>query len=205
MSRFYIEAAFSEAAKKYGDQIIMDIKQQFTTRLSDLDWMDDSVKKLAANKVHNIDQKIGYPTKSPDIMKPEALRDYYDGLTITESFFDNSLSSNKFSTNQTWSALGKPVDRGEWGMQADIVNAYYNPAGNEIVRSLQTAGFYPTPMFKLANIILKVFPAGIMQFPVFSVDLPGYVSYGAFASVAGHELSHAFDNSGRHYDENGSK
>ncbi|GAW13144.1 hypothetical protein ANO14919_025220 [Xylariales sp. No.14919] len=180
LSRFYIEATFSEAAKDYGDQIILDIKQQFTTRLSDLDWMDDSVKKLAANKVHNIDQKIGYPTKSPDIMNPDALRDYYKGLVITNSFFNNSLSSNKFSANQTWSALGKPVDRGEWGMQADIVNAYYNPAGNEIV-----------------------FPAGIMQFPVFSVDLPGYVSYGAFASVAGHELSHAFDNSGRHYDENG--
>ncbi|KAI0518184.1 peptidase family M13 [Xylaria bambusicola] len=180
LSRFYIEATFSEAAKKYGDQIILDIKQQFTTRLGELDWMDDSVKKLATNKVHNIDQKIGYPTKSPDIMNPDALRDYYKGLVITNSFFNNSLSSNKFSANQTWSALGKPVDRGEWGMQADIVNAYYNPAGNEIV-----------------------FPAGIMQFPVFSVDLPGYVSYGAFASVAGHELSHAFDNSGRHYDENG--
>ncbi|KAJ8132689.1 hypothetical protein O1611_g937 [Lasiodiplodia mahajangana] len=180
LSRFYIEAAFSEAAKKYGDQIILDIKDQFTTRLGELDWMDESVKKLAANKVHNIDQKIGYPTKSPDIMNPDALRDYYKSLTITNSFFNNSLSSSKFSANQTWSALGKPVDRGEWGMQADIVNAYYNPAGNEIV-----------------------FPAGIMQFPVFSVDLPGYVSYGAFASVAGHELSHAFDNSGRHYDENG--
>ncbi|KAI3341518.1 peptidase family M13 [Ustulina deusta] len=180
LSRFYIEATFSKAAKNYGDQIILDIKQQFTTRLGDLDWMDDSVKKLATNKVHNIDQKIGYPTKSPNIMDPNALRDYYKGLEITDSFFNNSLSSNKFSANQTWSALGKPVDRGEWGMQADIVNAYYNPAGNEIV-----------------------FPAGIMQFPVFSVDLPGYVSYGAFASVAGHELSHAFDNSGRHYDENG--
>ncbi|KAI0441282.1 peptidase family M13 [Xylaria telfairii] len=182
LSRFYIEATFSEAAKKYGDQIILDIKQQFTTKLGDLDWMDESVKKLAANKVHNIDQKIGYPTKSPDILNPEALRDYYKGLVIKDSFFDNTLSSSKFSANQTWSALGKPVDRGEWGMQADIVNAYYNPAGNEIV-----------------------FPAGIMQFPVFSVDLPGYVSYGAFASVAGHELSHAFDNSGRHYDENGSE
>ncbi|KAI0401376.1 peptidase family M13 [Xylaria palmicola] len=180
LSRFYIEAAFSGAAKKYGDQIILDIKQQFTTRLGDLDWMDDSVKKLAANKVHNIDQKIGYPTKSPDIMNPEALQKYYKGLVIADSFFNNSLSSNEFSAKRTWSALGKPVDRGEWGMQADIVNAYYNPAGNEIV-----------------------FPAGIMQFPVFSVDLPGYVSYGAFASVAGHELSHAFDNSGRHYDENG--
>ncbi|GAP91007.1 putative endothelin-converting enzyme [Rosellinia necatrix] len=180
LSRFYIEAAFSEAAKDYGDQIILDIKQQFTTKLGELSWMDDSVKKLAANKVHNIDQKIGYPTESPNIMDPDALRNYYKGLKITDSFFGNSLSSNKFSANQTWSALGKPVDRGEWGMQADIVNAYYNPAGNEIV-----------------------FPAGIMQFPVFSVDLPGYVSYGAFASVAGHELSHAFDNSGRHYDENG--
>ncbi|KAI0556144.1 peptidase family M13 [Xylaria curta] len=180
LSRFYIEATFSEAAKKYGDQIILDIKQQFTTRLGDLDWMDESVKKLAANKVHNIDQKIGYPTTSPDILNPEALQNYYKGLMITDSFFNNTLSSSKFSANQTWSALGKPVDRGEWGMQADIVNAYYNPAGNEIV-----------------------FPAGIMQFPVFSVDLPGYVSYGAFASVAGHELSHAFDNSGRHYDENG--
>ncbi|KAI0878787.1 peptidase family M13 [Hypoxylon argillaceum] len=180
LSRFYIEAAFSEAAKKYGDQVILDIKQQFTTRLGDLDWMDESVKKLAANKVYNIDQKIGYPTESPNIMNPEALRDYYKNLVITDSFFNNSLSSNKFSASKSWSALGKPVDRGEWGMQADIVNAYYNPAGNEIV-----------------------FPAGIMQFPVFSVDLPGYVSYGAFASVAGHELSHAFDNSGRHYDENG--
>ncbi|KAH8162956.1 hypothetical protein CIB48_g5296 [Xylaria polymorpha] len=180
LSRFYIEATFSKAAKKYGDQLILDIKQQFTTKLGDLDWMDEPVKKLAANKVHNIDQKIGYPTKSPNILNPEALRDYYKGLVIKDSFFNNTLSSSKFSSNQTWSALGKPVDRGEWGMQADIVNAYYNPAGNEIV-----------------------FPAGIMQFPVFSVDLPGYVSYGAFASVAGHELSHAFDNSGRHYDENG--
>ncbi|KAI2631671.1 peptidase family M13 [Xylaria nigripes] len=180
LSRFYIEAAFSEAAKNYGDQIILDIKEQFITQFSDLDWMDDSVKILATNKVHNIDQKIGYPTKSPDILNPGALRDYYNGVVITDSFFNNTLSSTQFSAKQTWSALGKPVDRGEWGMQADTVNAYYNPAGNEIV-----------------------FPAGIMQFPAFSVDLPGYVSYGAFASVAGHELSHAFDNSGRHYDENG--
>ncbi|KAI1438679.1 peptidase family M13 [Xylaria sp. CBS 124048] len=180
LSRFYVEAAFSEAAKKYGDQIIFDIKQQFIARLDDLDWMDESVKKLATNKVRKIDQKIGYPTTSPDIMNPDALQKYYQGLVITDSFFNNSLSSNQFSVGQTWSALEKPVDRGKWGMQADTVNAYYSPSGNEIV-----------------------FPAGIMQFPVFSADLPTYVSYGAFASVAGHELSHAFDNSGRHYDENG--
>ncbi|KAI0181405.1 endothelin-converting enzyme 1 [Hypoxylon sp. FL1284] len=180
LSRFYIEAAFSDDAKKYGDQIIMDIKHQFITKLNDLSWMDDSVKKLAVNKVNNIDQKIGFPTASPNITNPDALQAYYSGLTISDSFFNNTLASNAREVNRTWSALGKPVDHGEWGMQADIVNAYYNPVGNEIV-----------------------FPAGIMQFPVFDLDLPGYVSYGAFASVAGHELSHAFDNSGRHYDEHG--
>ncbi|KAI1447479.1 endothelin-converting enzyme 1 [Annulohypoxylon stygium] len=180
LSRFYIEAAFSDEAKKYGDQIIMDIKHQFISKLNDLTWMDDSVKKLAANKVNNIDQKIGFPTTSPNITNPEALQAYYSGLTISDSFFNNTLLSNERETKRGWEALGKPVDHGEWGMQADIVNAYYNPVGNEIV-----------------------FPAGIMQFPVFELGLPGYVSYGAFASVAGHELSHAFDNSGRHYDEHG--
>lgn len=180
LSRFFIETAFSEEAKKFGDQIIMDIKKQFISKLHGLSWMDESVKDLAENKVNLIDQKIGYPTKSPDIMSPDALRDYYEDLKITDSFFNNTLSSNLFGVKRTWSALGKPVDHGEWGMQADMVNAYYNPVGAEIV-----------------------FPAGIMQFPVFQVDLPSYVSYGAFASVAGHELSHAFDNSGRHYDEHG--
>ncbi|KAI0853671.1 endothelin-converting enzyme 1 [Daldinia vernicosa] len=180
LSRFYIEATFSDKAKEFGDQIILDIKKQFISKLNDLSWMDDSVKKLAVNKVNNIDQKIGFPTTSPNITNPEALQAYYRGLKISDSFFNNTLSSNAQETNRTWSALGKPVDHGEWGMQADIVNAYYNPVGNEIV-----------------------FPAGIMQFPVFQLELPSYVSYGAFASVAGHELSHAFDNSGRHYDEHG--
>lgn len=158
----------------------MDIKHQFVSKLNGLSWMDDVVKKLAVNKVNKIDQKIGYPTTSPNITDPDALHAYYNGLTISDSFFNNTLASNTREVNRTWSALGKPVDHGEWGMQADIVNAYYNPVGNEIV-----------------------FPAGIMQFPVFELELPSYVSYGAFASVAGHELSHAFDNSGRHYDENG--
>ncbi|KAI8964961.1 endothelin-converting enzyme 1 [Daldinia sp. FL1419] len=180
LSRFYIEATFSDEAKKFGNQIVLDIKKQFISKLNELDWMDDSVKKLAVNKVNNIDQKIGYPTTSPNVTNPDALQTYYSGLKVTGSFFNNTLSSNKLETNRTWSKLGKPVDRGEWGMQADIVNAYYSPSGNEIV-----------------------FPAGIMQFPVFQLELPSYVSYGAFASVAGHELSHAFDNSGRHYDENG--
>lgn len=180
LSRFYIEAAFSEEAKNFGDEIITDIKHQFISKLKGLSWMDESVKELAVSKVKNIDQKIGYPTKSPNIMDPPALKDYYKDLSISDSYFKNSLNSAKWASDKSWSSLGKPVDHNEWGMQADIVNAYYNPVGNEIV-----------------------FPAGIMQFPVFDVALPSYISYGAFASVAGHELSHAFDSSGRHYDEHG--
>lgn len=80
-----------------------------------------------------------------------------------------------------WAQLGQPVDKDEWAMSAPTVNAYYNPPGNELV-----------------------FPAGIMQAPVFyDPSVPKYLSYGAFGAVAGHELSHAFDSSGRHYDQNG--
>jgi endothelin-converting enzyme len=108
------------------------------------------------------------------------LKDYYAGLDVTSSFFNNVLAFSRFDVNQSWSQLGKPTNRNRFGMTAPTVNAYYNPAGNEIV-----------------------FPAGIMQFPVFDSELPKYINYGAFGAVAGHELSHAFDNNGRHYDVHG--
>jgi endothelin-converting enzyme len=108
------------------------------------------------------------------------LQKYYANLPISENFFENGRALNKFVLEKSWKDLLKPVDRARWSMTAPTVNAYYNPSGNEIV-----------------------FPAGIMQLPVFSDALPEYVSYGAFGSVAGHELTHGFDNNGAHYDENG--
>ena len=127
-------------------------------------------------------QKIGYPTRSPDVRDASDLQDYYKTVNITSAtFFSNAISIAEFDTKHEWSALGKPTNRDEWGMTADTVNAYYNPPGNEIV-----------------------FPAGIMQKPVFyDPSVPQYLSYGAFGSVSGHELSHAFDSTGRHYDETG--
>ncbi|KAM0275049.1 hypothetical protein ACHAQH_007610 [Verticillium albo-atrum] len=181
LSRFFVEKAFSPEAKEFGDTIIKDIKSEFTNKLKATEWMDDETTGKAINKVHNIIQKIGYPTSSPDITNAKELRAYYDKVDVSASdFFANGLSVRAFDTAREWAALGKPVDRNEWGMSVPTVNAYYNPPGNEIV-----------------------FPAGIMQFPVFDVDAPAYMSYGAFGSVAGHELSHAFDSTGRHYDENG--
>lgn len=114
-------------------------------------------------------------------MDPENLRSYYQSVQVSQSaYFKNSLNMRRFDIAREWSSLGKPVDRNEWGMTVPTVNAYYNPPGNEIV-----------------------FPAGIMQFPVFDVAVPQYLSYGAFGAVSGHELSHAFDSTGRHYDQNG--
>jgi len=181
LSRFFVEKAFSAKAKDFGDQIVSDIKDMFIEKLKVTPWMDKSVIDLAIDKVHHIVQKIGYPTKSPDIMNPRSLSHYYQSVSIKSSeYFNNALSINRFEVARVWSALGRPVDRDEWGMTVPTVNAYYNPPGNEIV-----------------------FPAGIMQFPVFDVDVPAYLSYGAFGSVSGHELSHAFDSTGRHYDQNG--
>ncbi|KAL5435389.1 hypothetical protein PMIN07_011990 [Paraphaeosphaeria minitans] len=181
LSRFFVEKAFSAEAKKFGDTIITDIKTEFAKKLKATKWMDKATTKQAIDKVHNIVQKIGYPTISPDIMDPSNLKNYYSSVNISsKAFFANALSVRRFAVEDEWSALGKPVDREQWGMTVPTVNAYYNPPGNEIV-----------------------FPAGIMQFPVFDVNVPAYMSYGAFGSVAGHELSHAFDSTGRHYDQIG--
>ena len=182
LSKFFIEKAFSEGAKDFGDQIVSDIKEQFIKKLKAAEWMTKDVRKLGIEKVHNIVQKIGYPTKSPDVRDSSALKNYYEAVNISSSsFFENALSVAKFDTYLEWSALGKPTNRDKWGMTVPTVNAYYNPAGNEIV-----------------------FPAGIMQAPVFyDPSIPQYLSYGAFGSVSGHELSHAFDSTGRHYDQTG--
>ncbi|KAH0264085.1 peptidase family M13, partial [Aureobasidium melanogenum] len=182
MSRFFVERAFSKEAKDLGDQIILDIKDEFTIKLNESEWMTESVRQLAIEKVHLIRQKIGYPTQSPDITNAGELQHYYSNISIAATtYFANKLSVVKHDVRESWLQAGKPVDKDEWGMSAQTVNAYYNPPGNEIV-----------------------FPAGIMQAPVFyDPSIPRYLSYGAFGAVAGHELSHAFDSSGRNYDQNG--
>jgi endothelin-converting enzyme len=160
---------------------VSDIKSEFTKKLKATEWMENEVIAKAIEKVHNIVQKIGYPDKSPNIMDPTSLLEYYQSVTVSgTTHFANTISIRKFDVAREWSALGKPVDKNGWDMTVPTVNAYYNPPGNEIV-----------------------FPAGIMQFPVFDVNTPAYLAYGAFGSVAGHELSHAFDSTGRHYDQNG--
>jgi endothelin-converting enzyme len=105
---------------------------------------------------------------------------YYSKLSTSDNYFDNGFAIFQFEQNRTLYNLLKPTDRDRWDMTAPTVNAYYNPPGNEIV-----------------------FPAGIMQIPNFSGELPEYVSYGGFGATAGHELTHGFDDNGAKYDEIG--
>jgi endothelin-converting enzyme len=133
LSRFFVEKAFSEEAKQFGDSIVTDIRTEFTKKLKAVGWMDDQTTDKAIEKVHNIVQKIGYPTKSPDIMNPPTLSKYYDSVNITSDFFQNHVSVNRFAVQEEWSALGKPVDRDQWGMTVPTVNAYYNPPGQSPV------------------------------------------------------------------------
>lgn len=182
LSKFFVESAFSEEAKKFGDQIVSDIKDSFTTILDNSEWMTRNVRDRAINKVHAINQKIGYPTSNPNVLDPVALKRYYSDVTISNStFFENRVQVVQFEVRRAWNKLGKPTQRDEWSMTVPEVNAYYYPPGNEIV-----------------------FPAGIMQAPVFyDPSVPHYLTFGAYGAIAGHELSHAFDSSGSHYDETG--
>ncbi|KAF1981073.1 endothelin-converting enzyme [Aulographum hederae CBS 113979] len=180
-SEAYVQRAFSPEAKTFGDEIVQSLRDVYADKLQSLDWMGNDTKRVAIEKVKALNQKIGYPTISPNVLDPVSLRDFYANLTLSSaSFFANGLSATTFELARTWAQLLAPADKEFWFMTASTVNAYYNPSSNEIA-----------------------FPAGIMQQPVFDLDLPEYVSYGAFGSVAGHEITHAFDDSGRYYDQTG--
>lgn len=127
-------------------------------------------------------QKVGFQTAHPNVANPMEVSEWYSKLDLNanSTWFENGRMYSRFGHNRSWQDLLKPVDHARWGMTAPTVNAYYNPSGNEIV-----------------------FPAGIMQFPVFSSELPEYISYGSFGAVAGHELTHGFDDHGSEYDEHG--
>lgn len=142
LSKFFVDKAFSEDAKTFGDNIVSGIKEQFIKKLNMAEWMSQDVRKLGIKKgnlrvfevslicwlmswclVHNIVQKIGYPTKSPDLHNSSALQEYYAGVNISSTgYFQNAISVVQFDVHREWSALGKPTDRDEWDMTAPTVN-----------------------------------------------------------------------------------
>jgi putative endopeptidase len=171
LGKMYTDKYFTAQAKSRMMELVNNLESSFEDRINNLDWMGDSTKTKAKEKLHSFIKKIGYPDKWRD----------YTGLEISkDSYIKNILASNVFDYKYMISKLGKPVDKTEWGMTPPTVNAYYNPAFNEIV-----------------------FPAGILQYPFFDKNADDAAIYGAIGGVIGHEMTHGFDDQGCQYAADG--
>ncbi|WP_461451806.1 M13 family metallopeptidase [Mucilaginibacter sp.] len=171
LGQLYVEKYFTPAAKQYMVNLVNNLKSTLGDRIQRLDWMSAETKAHALKKLAAFTVKIGYPDKWQT----------YDGIVINRNDYAGNLRSiGVWRYNYMVSQLGKPVDKKRWGMTPPTVNAYYNPANNEIV-----------------------FPAGILQFPFFDFDADDAVNYGGIGAVIGHEMTHGFDDQGRQYDADG--
>ncbi len=173
LGKIYVEKYFPAAAKERMEKLVRNLQVALAERIEAQDWMEETTKKNALDKLNTFYVKVGYPNKWTDISK----------MTIdpSKSFCENVLACRKFWDAHTIEEkAGKPVDRDEWYMTPQTVNAYYNPTTNEIC-----------------------FPAGILQVPFFDMTADDAFNYGAIGVVIGHEMTHGFDDQGRHYDKDG--
>jgi len=175
LGKLYVDKMFPPEAKAKAKSMIENIIAAYKIRINKLPWMTKETKVKAINKLDKLRIKIGYPDKWKD----------YSTLKIAStknggSYFQNLLDIGKWNYKKDIAKIGKPVDRTEWHMSPQTVNAYYNPLNNEIV-----------------------FPAAILQPPFYNYKADAAVNYGGIGAVIGHEISHAFDDSGSRFDANG--
>lgn len=171
IGKLYVEKYFPPQAKERMLQLVENLRLSLGQRIKKLDWMSDATKQLALEKLDAMRVKIGYPDKWID----------YSGLDVNSAtYLQNIWNANNFEFKRDLAKIGKPVDKEEWGMTPQTVNAGYNPTQNEIM-----------------------FPAGILQPPFFYLNADDAVNYGAIGVVIGHEMTHGFDDQGRKYDKNG--
>lgn len=171
IGQIYVAKYFPPASKAKMDELVGNLLKAFKVSIDGLTWMSPTTKVQAQRKLSTFMPKIGYPKKWQSYAKLEIKPDdLYGNLTRTARF------AHQFSVDK----LGKPIDRDEWGMTPQTVNAYYNPSLNEIV-----------------------FPAAILQYPFFSQDVDDAVNYGGIGAVIGHEVGHGFDDQGSQFDADG--
>jgi putative endopeptidase len=171
LGELYVAKAFSPQAKARAKELIHNLSVALGERIKGLSWMSEPTKQQALHKLDAFTVKIGYPDKFRD----------YTGLVVDRGpYVLNVMRAEQFDFKRNIAKIGKPVDRGEWGMTPPTVNAYYNPTMNEIV-----------------------FPAGILQPPFFFANADDAVNYGGIGAVIGHEMTHGFDDQGRQFDADG--
>jgi putative endopeptidase len=175
LGKLYVEKKFPAEAKAKAEKMIANVIRAYESRINNLSWMTPETRKSAIAKLHKYRIKIGYPDKWKD----------YSQLTQKApadggSYFDNAERIAKWRFDESLKKLGKPVDKTEWGMSPQTVNAYYNASNNEIV-----------------------FPAAILQPPFYNYQADEAVNYGGIGGTIGHEISHGFDDSGARYNAEG--
>ena len=169
--QMYVEKYFPASSKEKMIEMVSNLQTALGERIEALEWMSDETKSKAMEKLGTFIVKVGYPDNWKD----------YTALEIkNDSYWANICRANVFAHNDMMQDEGQPVDRTEWGMSPQTVNAYYNPTTNEIC-----------------------FPAAILQPPFFNPDADDAVNYGGIGVVIGHEMTHGFDDQGRNYDKDG--
>ncbi len=171
LGQVYVEQRFSPKDKQRTLELTHDVEAAMGRDIEQLSWMSAPTKARAEEKLHAVANKIGYPDK---------WRDYSTLIVTRNDALGNALQAEAFEERRDIAKIGKPVDRGEWGMSPPTVNAYYNAQMNDIN-----------------------FPAGILQPPFFDPSQDDAVNYGAVGSIIGHELTHGFDDEGRQFDGKG--
>lgn len=171
IGQLYVKKYFPPQAKERVYKLVNNLIAAYKERIKTREWMEEKTKKAALEKLDKVMLKLAYPDKWKDFTNLEV---------GTDSYFENVNRASAFWFNYNLNKLGKQVDRSEWGMSPQTVNAYYNPGMNEIV-----------------------FPAAIMQPPFFDPNADDAVNYGGMGVVIGHELTHGFDDQGSQYDANG--
>ncbi|MDE5750380.1 MAG: M13 family metallopeptidase, partial [Duncaniella sp.] len=172
VGELYVEKYFPQSSKEYMVGLVENLRTALGKHIDNLDWMSDTTKAKAHEKLAAFTVKIGYPDKWKDYTSME--------LDPAKSYYDNMHEVSMWHQRDLYSKWGKPVDRTEWGMTPQTVNAYYNPMANEIV-----------------------FPAAILQAPFFDPNASDAENYGGIGVVIGHEMTHGFDDQGRLFDAKG--
>ena len=171
LGQLYVQKHFPAESRRRMDELVANLMKTYEASIHKLAWMTDATREKALDKLHKMTTKIGYPDEWRD----------YSGLEIrADDLIGNMLRSAEFEHHRQLDRLDKPVDRKEWGMTPQTVNAYYNPSMNEIV-----------------------FPAAILQPPFFDALADDAANYGGIGAVIGHEISHGFDDEGSKYDGDG--
>jgi len=170
LGKLYVAQHFPAEAKSAAEELVTYLRRSFEHRIGQLEWMSPATKEKAQDKLKKFNVKIGYPDKWRD----------YSKLEVGTSLFENVLNARRWRFEENRAKQDKPVDKSEWSMTPQTVNAYYSPLYNEIV-----------------------FPAAILQPPFYDYKADAAVNFGGIGAVIGHELSHGFDDSGSQYDGDG--